>query len=111
MRNEGIAITTKISTGTTVQTTSTNVWWVVRDGTGLRASRNRTMAKTSRPSTKTLITVMMTTSKVWNAYKRSMTGVAGAWKLICQGCGICAKAGVDTAIISAARPTLAVKNR
>ena len=38
-RIEGTAITTRISTGTKVQSTSSVVLWVVRDGVGLAPLR------------------------------------------------------------------------
>ena len=38
-RIDGTAMITRISTGTKVQTTSSTVLWVVRDGTGLAARR------------------------------------------------------------------------
>ena len=51
-RNDGIAITTRMTTGTTVQMISISVLWVVRDGVGLARALKRTMTITSSASTK-----------------------------------------------------------
>ena len=63
-RNEGIAITTRISTGTIVQATSSSALWVVFDGTGLARSLKRNTQMPSSTITKRLITVMMGNSRL-----------------------------------------------
>ncbi len=54
-----MAIATRISTGTTVHTTSSGVLWVVFDGVGLARALNRTITITSRMRTKPEIAAMM----------------------------------------------------
>ena len=54
-RNDGTAIATRMSTGTTVQTTSMTVLCVVREGTGLRRALKRTITITSSANTKSVI--------------------------------------------------------
>ena len=48
---DGTAMTTRISTGTTVQMISISVLWLVFDGTGLARRRNLNITYSSRPST------------------------------------------------------------
>src|ERR1700742_4114890 len=87
MRNDGIAITTRITTGITVQATSIRVLWVVRDGVGLAFALNFTMQMTSRARTKAVITAMTQSRKWWNQTMSSIVGAADCWKPICQGEG------------------------
>ena len=63
-RNEGIAITTRISTGTIVHATSSSALWVVFDGTGVAFSLKRNTQMPSSTITKRLITVMMGNSRL-----------------------------------------------
>src|SRR6266850_1504832 len=58
IRNEGTAITTRMTTGITVQATSIRVLWVVRDGVGLARALNFTITMTSRASTNIVIAVL-----------------------------------------------------
>ena len=86
--NEGTAITTRITTGTTVQSTSSRVLCVVRDGIGLARALKRTITISSRTSTKSGDRAMMIQSrKSWNQMMLSITGVADCWKPSCQGDG------------------------
>ena len=55
MRNDGTAITTRMTTGMTVQATSSSVLWVVRDGVGLARALNFTITMSSSTSTKTVM--------------------------------------------------------
>ena len=57
-RIDGTAITTRISTGTKVQTTSSVVLWLVRDGVGWAPRRKRITTQPSRPSTKSEMIVI-----------------------------------------------------
>src|SRR5215216_1608837 len=87
MRNDGIAITTRMTTGSTVQATSSSVLCVVRDGVGLARALNFTITTTSRMSTKAVIAVMIQSTKLWNQVISSMVGAADCWKPICQALG------------------------
>src|SRR5690349_20825915 len=91
-RKDGIAINVRIRTGTTVQSTSNNVLWVVLEGTGLALALNLTMTTTSKPRTKRVMQVMITTNTVWNQWIWLITSVAAGCKLISQGCGWAASA-------------------
>ena len=64
--NEGIAITTRMATGTIVQAISSRVLCVVREGVGLALALNLTMMTTSSASTNSEISVMITRSQSWN---------------------------------------------
>ncbi len=57
--NEGTAITSKITIGMIVHSTSTSVLCVVRDGVGLARALKRTMTMIKSASTKPVIPVMM----------------------------------------------------
>src|ERR1044071_6784135 len=87
MRNDGIAITTRMTTGITVQATSSSVLCVVLDGVGLALALNFTMMMSSSASTKTVIAMMIQSTKLWNQVMSSMVGAADCWKPICQGEG------------------------
>src|SRR5689334_25025318 len=87
MRNEGIAITTRINTGTTVQTTSISVLWVVRDGVGLARALNLTITMIRRASTRVVIAAMIQSTKSWNQMMSSTVGVTDFWHDICHGLG------------------------
>ena len=63
-RNEGIAITTRISTGTMVQATSSSALWVVFEGTGLAFSLKRTTQMPISTITKRLMAVVMGNSRL-----------------------------------------------
>src|SRR4051794_24331159 len=77
-----MAIATRISTGTSVQTTSRKVLWVVRDGTGLAPRRNLTITISRRRRTKAVITVMIgISSLLWNQSASWPIGVTCGWKL------------------------------
>ena len=79
-RIEGIAIATRISTGTTVQMTSITVLWLVREGIGLAPRRNLTIVSPSRISTKTLIAAhMMSSGPLWKAAASWPTSVTWSW--------------------------------
>src|ERR1041384_4042387 len=80
MRNEGIAITTRMITGMTVQATSIRVLWVVRDGVGLAFALNLTMQTTSKMSTNAVIAAMIQSRKLWNQMMSSIVGAADCWK-------------------------------
>src|SRR3954454_24255648 len=76
-RKEGIAIATRMRTGTMVQATSSMVLWVVREGLGFACSLNLTMIVTSRARTNSEIAVIIQTSQVWKRWApraRSVTG-------------------------------------
>src|SRR5262245_51165222 len=87
MRNDGIAITTRMTTGITVQATSSRVLWVVRVGVGLALALNFTMQMTRSASTNAVIAAMSQSRKLWNQMMSSMVGAADCWKFICQGLG------------------------
>src|SRR5215475_11703421 len=87
MRNDGIAITTRITTGITVQQTSSSVLCVVRDGVGLVRALNRMITVMSRPSTNTVIAAMIQSTKSWNQMMSSIVGAADCCRPICQGEG------------------------
>ena len=87
MRNDGIAITTRMTTGITVQATSSSVLCVVRDGVGLAFALNFTITMTSNASTKTVIATMIQSTKLWNQMMSSIAGAADCWKPICHGHG------------------------
>src|ERR1051325_10415815 len=87
IRNDGIAITTRMITGITVQATSIRVLCVVRDGVGLAFALNFTMQMTSRTSTNSVMAAMIQRTKLWNQVMSSMVGAADCWKPICQGLG------------------------
>ena len=73
-RNDGTAMPTRISTGTSVQATSISVLWVVRDGTGLAFELNFTTTTTSSASTNSVMTMISTDKKSWNQTMLSITG-------------------------------------
>src|ERR1700752_242233 len=85
MRNDGIAIPARVSTGITVQATSIIVLWVVRDGVGLAFALNFTMQMRSRTSTNAVIAAMIQSRRLWNQMLWSLEGAADCWKFICQG--------------------------
>src|SRR5215213_11731221 len=87
MRNEGTAITTRITTGMTVQATSRSVLCVVRDGVGLAFALNLTITISSKARTNTVIAMMIQSTKLWNQVMSSMVGAADCWKPICHGVG------------------------
>ena len=87
MRNEGIAITTRIITGITVQATSIMVLCVVRDGVGLARALNFSITSTSRISTNAVMPAMIQSTKSWNQMMSSIVGAADCWKPICHGDG------------------------
>src|SRR6188508_2719786 len=87
MRNDGIAITTRMRTGMTVQATSIIVLWVVREGVGLAFALNFTMHVTSRTRTNTVMPVMIQSTKLWNQVMSSIVGAADRWKPNCHGTG------------------------
>src|ERR1043166_1059619 len=87
MRNDGIAITTRMTTGITVQATSSSVLCVVFDGVGLAVALNLTMMMSSSASTNTVMTMMIQSTKSWNQTMSSIVGAAEPWKPICQGDG------------------------
>ena len=86
-RNDGIAITTRMTTGITVHRTSISVLWVVRLGVGLARALNFTITTTRSASTKTVIRVMSTSRKLWKDTRLSITGEADRCRPICQGEG------------------------
>src|SRR5687768_13582890 len=101
-------MTTRISTGAIVHTTSIIVLCVVREGTGLFFSLKRTVQMARSANTNSTITVMMMLMKMLKLWICSMIGVTASWKLICQslGCPMLANAGeAESARIGA------VKNR
>ena len=83
-RNDGTAITTRITTGMTVQTTSSSVLCVVRDGVGLARALNRTMTMTSSTSTNAAMAVMIQSSRLWNETMWSITAVADCCSPSCH---------------------------
>ena len=87
-RNDGTAMATRISTGISVQATSISVLWVVLEGTGLALALNFTTTMTKSASTNSVISVMSTSSKLWNLMMFSITGVAASCSVISHGCGL-----------------------
>ena len=55
-------MTTRISTGITVQAISSPVWWLVWLGTGFRFSLKRMQTQMINPATNTVMTVMITST-------------------------------------------------
>src|SRR3984885_13830072 len=86
-RNDGIAISTKIMTGTIVQTTSSGVLWVVRDGVGLARALKRIMMIRSRARTKTVIGGMTPTRNVLKPMISAIIGDAASCRPISHGVG------------------------
>ena len=80
-----MAMPTRMMIGITVQATSSNVLWVVLEGTGFDFELKRQTMYSSSTSTNNDIRVMRINMLSWNATSFSMTGVAGVWKFICQG--------------------------
>jgi len=75
-RIEGIAIPTRISTGTSVQITSISVLCELRDGVGLAPRRKRTSATTRRTNTSALIAAQTVSSRLlWKAAASLPMGV------------------------------------
>src|SRR5882757_7117804 len=87
MRNDGTAITTRMTTGITVQATSSSVLCVVRDGVGLVLALNFTITISNSASTNSVMIVMTQSRKSWNQVMSSMVGAADFWKPICHGTG------------------------
>src|SRR5262249_44841090 len=86
-RNDGIAIATRIITGTMVHITSSSVLCVVRDGVGLLRTLKRRMMIRSRIRTKAVIAEIIQSKKVWKLMTSAMTGDAASCRPICQGVG------------------------
>src|ERR1700690_3465128 len=86
-RNDGTAMATRISTGIRVQATSISVLWVVLDGTGLALALNFTAMIASSASTNSVISVIVTSSQLWNEVMSSITCVADPCRLNSQGAG------------------------
>src|ERR1700759_4885815 len=86
-RNEGIAMPTRIMTGIRVQATSIRGLWVVRDGTGLARALNLTITVIRSASTNKGMTVMMTSSQLWNDSILSITGEPDSCSLYSHGAG------------------------
>jgi hypothetical protein len=59
-----MAIATRITTGTTVQSTSIRVLWVVREGVGLALALYFTATQTSSASTNSVMTVITQSKKL-----------------------------------------------
>src|SRR5215208_802468 len=83
----GTTIATRISTGISVQATSISVLWVVLEGTGLALALNFTTTMTKSASTNRVITVMITSSKLWKLVMFSITGVAASCSVYSHGLG------------------------
>src|SRR5438128_7707488 len=84
MRNDGTAITTRMTTGITVQATSSNVLCVVLEGVGLALALNFTITTSKSASTNKVMIVMTQSRKSWNQVMSSMVGAADFWKPICH---------------------------
>ena len=63
-RIDGTAMTSRMITGTVVQTTSSKVLCEVFDGVGLRLRLNLTMTYSKRPLTNTAMAMMITNNSV-----------------------------------------------
>src|SRR6187402_2782488 len=109
--NEGIAMATRISTGISVQATSINVLWVVLEGIGLALALNLTTTAIRSPSTNSVITVIVTTSQVWNVVMKSITSVADSCSVHSQGAGWPSSANAAPLAASAAPATANPSNR
>ena len=84
---------TRMRTGTTVQTTSITVLWVVFDGIGLRFSLKRHDHVEQQPQDEGGDHGDdHQQDRCGNASISSMTGEAAGWKPICQGSGFAAQA-------------------
>src|ERR1700704_4364193 len=81
---DGNTSISRISTGSTVHATSISVLWVVFDGTGLALALNLTITMISSASTNKVMTVVITTRKLWNRWMSSITGDAESWRLMFQ---------------------------
>ena len=74
--NDGMAMITRMITGSAVHTTSSSVLWVKRDGTGFDLALKRTMMTISRSATSTEIsTAVHSRMPSWKAWIESMMGV------------------------------------
>ena len=101
-RYDGIAITTKMTMGSTVQTTSNTELCVVFEGTGLAFSLKRKMQINSRARTNRVMIVTIHNSSVWKSYIICAMGLAGVCKFSChsfgkEGVGICVPSCAMTA--------------
>src|ERR1700682_2629938 len=83
-RNDGTAMTTRISTGSSVHATSIRVLWVVLEGVGLALALNFTTTMTSSASTNSVMTVMSQNRKLWNQTMFSITGEAASCSVYSQ---------------------------
>src|SRR6516165_9429822 len=110
-RNDGTAMLTRIKTGISVQATSINVLWVVRDGTGLARALNLIITVTRSASTNSVITVMMPRSRAWNEWMSSITGVADCCSVNSHGAGWPSSANAVPLAASAAPITANPSNR
>ena len=82
---------TRIRIGTTVQTTSISVLWLVFDGTGLRAGVEAHHAPESSASTNRTMSVTTIRSPLLKRWIISMIGEAAGWSVISQGWGCAAR--------------------
>src|SRR5262245_11212704 len=82
-----MAMVTRISTGTSVQATSSAVLCVVLVGTGLARSLNLMITITNSTNTNSVIAVMMYITKLWNQLMLSMIDDAEPCNPSCQGLG------------------------
>ena len=90
---------TRISTGISVQATSISVLWVVLEGTGLALALNFTTTMTKSASTNRVISVMITSSRLWKLMMFSITGVAASCSVISHGLGCAPKAAPPAASV------------
>ena len=79
-RIDGMAIATRMRTGTSVQTTSIVVLCELRDGVGFALRRKRYIVHSSRPSTKMLMSAHSGSSQsLWNSPASWPIGVTCIW--------------------------------
>src|SRR5580704_9190259 len=104
--NDFTEMPTRISTGISVQATSTRVLWVVREGTGLDLALNLTITVMSSPKTNRVITVMMMSSALWNEVMLSITGEADGCSLYSHGDG-CPNSAKAVPLAASATPATA----
>src|SRR4051812_12345844 len=86
-RNDGTAITTRISTGISVQATSISVLWVVLEGTGLALALNFTITMISSASTNNVMMVISASRRLWKLMMFSITGEAASCSVYSHGFG------------------------
>src|SRR3954447_12389910 len=83
-----MAITTRMSTGITVQAISIIVLWLGRDGGGVTDSRDLKTTQPSSAMTKAVMMMMIHSTSVLKSWMASFTGPAAGCRPMPQGVGM-----------------------